>query len=106
VNNANGAATSSARQTDALRNTSRKAAAAAARPFIPGNNSQVNRAAATAAVATGASTLLPGRPPTSNGQVVGPAFNSGFGTAPGRLNINLQDQTLFRNNPQTGSREN
>ena len=78
----------------------------AARPFIPGTNSQVNQAAATAAVASGASTLLPGRPPTSNGQVVGPAFNPGPRTTPGRLNINLADQALFRNNPQTGAREN
>jgi hypothetical protein len=105
VNNANGAATPSARQTDALRNASRKSAAAT-RPFIPGNSSQVNKAAATAAVATGASTLLPGRPPVSNGQVVGPAFNSGPGTTPGRLNINLADQALFRNNPQKGARDN
>jgi hypothetical protein len=104
VNNANGAATPSARQTDALRNASRKAAAT--RPFIPGNSSQVNKAAATAAVATGASTLLPGRPPTSNGQVVGPAFNPGPGTTPGRLNINLADQAIFRNNPQKGARDN
>jgi len=103
VNNANGAATPSARQTDALRNASRKAAA---RPFIPGNNSQVNQAAATAAVATGASTLLPGKPPSSNGQVVGPAFNSGPRTTPGRLNINLLDQAIFRNNPQKGARDN
>jgi len=105
VNNANGAATPSARQTDALRNASRKSAAAT-RPFIPGNSSQVNKAAATAAVATGASTLLPGRPPVSNGQVVGPAFNSGPRTTPGRLNINLADQALFTNNPQPGAREN
>jgi hypothetical protein len=105
VNNANGAATSSARQTDALRNASRKTAAAT-RSFIPGNNSQVNKAAATAAVATGASTLLPGKPPVSNGQVVGPAFNPGPGTTPGRLNINLADQALFRNNPQKGARDN
>jgi hypothetical protein len=103
VNNANGAATPSARQTDALRNASRKAAAI---PFIPGNNSQVNQAAATAAVATGASTLLPGKPPSSNGQVVGPAFNSGPRTTPGRLNINLADQAIFRNNPQKGARDN
>lgn len=105
VNNANGAATPSARQTDALRNASR-ASAAATRPFIPGNGSQVNKAAATAAVATSASTLLPGRPPVSNGQVVGPAFNAGPGTVPGRLNINLADQALFRNNPQKGARDN
>ena len=105
VNNANGAATPSARQTDALRNASRKSAAAT-RPFIPGNSSQVNKAAATAAVATGASTLLPGRPPVSNGQVVGSAFNPGPRTTPGRLNINLADQALFTNNPQKGSREN
>jgi hypothetical protein len=104
VNNANGAATPSARQTDALRNASRKAAAT--RPFIPGNSSQANKAAATAAVATGASTLLPGRPPTSNGQVVGPAFNPGPRTTPGRLNINLADQAIFTNNPQKGAREN
>jgi hypothetical protein len=78
----------------------------AARPFIPGNSSQVNKAAATAAVATGASTLLPGRPPVSNGQVVGPAFNSGPRTTPGRLNINLADQALFTNNPQPGARDN
>jgi hypothetical protein len=104
VNNANGAATPSARQTDALRNASRKAAAT--RPFIPGNSSQVNKAAATAAVATGVSTLLPGKPPVSNGQVVGSAFNPGPRTTPGRLNINLADQALFTNNPQKGSREN
>jgi hypothetical protein len=104
VNNANGAATPSARQTDALRNASRKAAAT--RPFIPGNSSQANKAAATAAVATGASTLLPGKPPFSNGQVVGPAFNPGPGTTPGRLNINLADQAIFRNNPQKGARDN
>jgi len=78
----------------------------AARPFIPGDGSQVNKAAATAAVATGASTLLPGKPPVSNGQVVGPAFNRGPGTVPGRLNINLADQALFRNNPQKGARDN
>ena len=105
VNNANGAATPSAGQTDALRNASRKSAAAT-RPFIPGNNTAVNRAAATAAVATGASTLLPGRPPVSNGQVVGPAFDSGPRTTPGRLNINLLDQAIFRNNPQKGARDN
>ena len=78
----------------------------AAKPFIPGNSSQVNKAAATAALATGASTLLPGRPPVSNGQVVGSAFNPGPGTTPGRLNINLADQALFRNNPQKGARDN
>jgi hypothetical protein len=78
----------------------------AARSFIPGNNTAVNRAAATAAVATGASTLLPGKPPFSNGQVVGPAFNPGPGTTPGRLNINLADQALFTNNPQKGARDN
>ena len=104
VNNANGAATPSARQTDALRNASRKATAI--RPFIPGNNTAVNQAAATAAVATGASTLLPGKPPVSNGQVVGPAFNRVLSTTPGRLNINLADQAIFRNNPQKGARDN
>jgi hypothetical protein len=78
----------------------------AARPFIPGNSSQANKAAATAAVATGASTLLPGKPPFSNGQVVGPAFNPGPRTTPGRLNINLADQAIFTNNPQKGAREN
>ena len=78
----------------------------AARPFIPGSSSQVNQAAATAAVATGNSTLLPGKPPSSNGQVVGPAFNSGPSTTPGRLNINLADQAIFRNNPQKGARDN
>jgi hypothetical protein len=105
INNNNGAASASANQTDALRSASR-ASAAATRPFILGNSSQVNKAAATAAVATGASTLLPGKPPVSNGQVVGPAFNSGPRTTPGRLNINLADQALFTNNPQKGARDN
>jgi len=112
LNKANGAATASARQTDELRNRSRSAAAAAAansakaRAFIPGNGSASNQATATAAVPFVAGTLLPGKPPTSNGQIVGPAFNAGPGTVPGRLNIDLASQALFRNNPQKGARDN
>lgn len=78
----------------------------ATKPFIPGNGSNANQAAATAAVPLVAGTLLPGGPPTSNGQVVGPAFNAGSRTVPGRLNINLAEQAIFRNNPQKGARDN
>lgn len=80
--------------------------ASAVKPFIPGNGSTSNQATAAAAVATGVSTLLPGGPPTSNGQIIGPAFNAGTNTVPGRLNIDLANQALFRNNPQKGARDN
>jgi hypothetical protein len=78
----------------------------AIKPFIPGSSTAATASAAAAAVTTGASTLLPGGPPTSNGQIIGPAFNAGTNTVPGRLNIDLANQALFRNNPQKGARDN
>lgn len=74
INNANGAASASARQTDALRNRSRSAAAAARKSgtvVAPvATTSQAAQQSVTAATAATASltTLPPARPVVSNGQ--------------------------------------
>lgn len=110
LNNANGAASASARQTDALRNRSRSAAAAARRsgtPVVPAApTSQSSRQSAPTATATVASLtpLPPARPAVSNGQTFLGSLNTAVAS---RLppNVAARTQSAAPSVPQQGQRD-
>jgi hypothetical protein len=107
INNNNGAASASARQTDALRNRSRSAAAEAGKSGTPvapaATTSQSSLQSAPTATATAASLtpLPPARPVVSNGQTLPSSRNattntfSNFGPVGGQSSVPQQGRRDF-----------
>jgi hypothetical protein len=110
INNNNGAASASARQTDALRNRSRSAAAAAGKSGTPvapaATTSQSSPQSAPTATATAASLtpLPPARPVVSNGQTFLGSLNTAVAS---RLppNVAARTQSAAPSVPQQGQRD-
>ena len=110
INNNNGAASASARQTEALRSKSRSAAAAAGKsgtpvaPAAPTSQSSSQSAPTATATAASLTPLPPARPVVSNGQTFLGSLNTAVAS---RLppNVAARTQSAAPSVPQQGQRD-